>query len=1092
MIKANRHVRSAFGLLLSAVMLLSLIGGTAFAEDYTGVKAAGLDIAVDTFYCVTENGLEICPDNYAGEGDSYLLLSSSGVLTLHNFNLNSATAVNGQDDTFAGLYIPGSYSRLQISVEGNCSIVFDSYAAVFGEDGSVYGCSSYGLKAPETDLYFCGSGSLTVTSCGMNGYGSAESIAISARSITVDGSVSLNAAGGGVDNGQSRGINAGSVALASPSASVTADAGMYAFSCWPYSAVDGYQLFVYSDWNSGLTGAGSAAVYLVEAVSVETPAEESAEDNGNSDTEGLRESYPEEYQENTESNQTEVYPENYEEQDINTSSEGYGEDTGTVPTEAETIIEQIPEAEPTPDSRISAVMPELSYFYISGCTTSDNNDGYIVFPEGYSYEWCKEGDMEYTAVEVNGISYLTPGVYLVRLAETAEYLASEPYYLEVPAYTPPAAENTTESATEPTTEPTAEPTTEPTTEPAPQFMPELKADFSMPVFYALSEEPIKIDGNITVDSGEAPKAADLTTPETDPEGLPREVIPSDITFQAVNDTTGKLVGSGLHEGLEYRLGTLAGDYLPLTVKDGQATITGLGNGSMISIITPGDGITTQDSLPLDIQVNASETPIESQFTVTPCTTLAQNDGTLTVPAGNTYEYSAHGENKYTLIEGSTDASVTVTGLVSGYYDIRVRAAGTYLASGCVTLEVKEYTAPEVRPEPEVYFNADDGDSGYLYGTDSTMEYKLESDSDWTPVTGTSLHFTGLSKGLVIEVRYAATTTEVPSAVKKIMIDRQSTPSGDFISVTDCTTAANNNGTITLLCDNYTDYEIRFGSSGSFTRIEAKNITGLEDGTYYIRARASGTKLASKLCSVIVEEYVPAGGIPCQAISMLPYEKIFDTTDGYSTLTVTFYPANTTNQTVTFTSSNPSVVNFGSQSTTVAGANGTATIRMYPVGSGETTITATTSNGMTATCHATVAFEYRFTYNKSGTWYYDRGGDYTVQTNGPMSKFTALKINGQVVNPQYYTTRANTDGTTILTISQYAMSCLNHGAYQKLQLCYSDGGTATTFLHIMSVQDKPITGDDSNALLWLSMAGLSVTALTGILLACRKHRLRKNR
>ena len=105
----------------------------------------------------------------------------------------------------------------------------------------------------------------------------------------------------------------------------------------------------------------------------------------------------------------------------------------------------------------------------------------------------------------------------------------------------------------------------------------------------------------------------------------------------------------------------------------------------------------------------------------------------------------------------------------------------------------------------------------------------------------------------------------------------------------------------------------------------------------------------------------------------------------------------------------------------------------------------------------------------------------------MSRFAALKINGQTVNPQYYTTRTNSDGTTILTISQYAMSCLNHGAYQKLQLCYNDGGTATTFLHIMSVNDRPITGDESCVGRWIALSTLSLICLAADLFFVRRKK-----
>ena len=53
--------------------------------------------------------------------------------------------------------------------------------------------------------------------------------------------------------------------------------------------------------------------------------------------------------------------------------------------------------------------------------------------------------------------------------------------------------------------------------------------------------------------------------------------------------------------------------------------------------------------------------------------------------------------------------------------------------------------------------------------------------------------------------------------------------------------------------------------------------------------------------------------------------------------------------------------------------------------------------------------------------------------------------------------------------------MEHKAYQNLQFVYSDGGTASCFLHVLSVRDRPITGDDSNLALWISLMIMSAAA-----------------
>ena len=73
--------------------------------------------------------------------------------------------------------------------------------------------------------------------------------------------------------------------------------------------------------------------------------------------------------------------------------------------------------------------------------------------------------------------------------------------------------------------------------------------------------------------------------------------------------------------------------------------------------------------------------------------------------------------------------------------------------------------------------------------------------------------------------------------------------------------------------------------------------------------------------------------------------------------------------------------------------------------------------------------------------------------------------------------AASDGSSIVTISETAMKAMEHRAYQQLQFVYSDGGVATCYLHILSVRDRPITGDDSMLALWACLMVMSAAAFT---------------
>ena len=109
----------------------------------------------------------------------------------------------------------------------------------------------------------------------------------------------------------------------------------------------------------------------------------------------------------------------------------------------------------------------------------------------------------------------------------------------------------------------------------------------------------------------------------------------------------------------------------------------------------------------------------------------------------------------------------------------------------------------------------------------------------------------------------------------------------------------------------------------------------------------------------------------------------------------------------------------------------------------------------------------------------------MQATGPANKLAAVKVNGNTINPYYYTVASASDGSTIVTISEYCMKALEHKVYQNLQFVYSDGGTASCYLHILSVRDKPITGDTSKTELWAASMVLSLAA--GAFLASRKKK-----
>ena len=328
-------------------------------------------------------------------------------------------------------------------------------------------------------------------------------------------------------------------------------------------------------------------------------------------------------------------------------------------------------------------------------------------------------------------------------------------------------------------------------------------------------------------------------------------------------------------------------------------------------------------------------------------------------------------------------------------------------------------------------------------------------------------------GQILVKAFGDGVTTLDSDTKTIKISQYATPDSKNLVVKDCSISTQNNGTVTIYYE--TPCEYRKEGFTTYTDVKDRFITNLTPGKYYIRFKAKDAVLASADTEVTVKEYVAPPVIKETKITMSPVTTTLNTTDSSVKLSVTFDPLNTTNQTVTWASSNESIVRVHDSYRTTVGTNGVATASVIAVGTGTATIVAQSANGHVAYATVTVQANYYFTYHKNGTWYYDVGGSYTVQATGPASKLAAVKINGYTLNPYYYTVSTASDGSTIVTISETAMRAMEHKAYQNLQFVYSDGGTATCFLHILSTRDRPITGDDSNLPLWICLMAMSATA-----------------
>ena len=552
-----------------------------------------------------------------------------------------------------------------------------------------------------------------------------------------------------------------------------------------------------------------------------------------------------------------------------------------------------------------------------------------------------------------------------------------------------------------------------------------------------------------------------------------------VTFSPEGDTSGDL--SNLTTDMEYKVGYRrnGSELWPLTwtrVASGTSVnITNLSNGDLIRVRKVG----TEDAASIVFEID-QQPQISTVATVssTPVSDTGKTDGTITIntSSGN-YVYQIRGA-------GSTQNFVDITGnqlggLGAGTYELRIKGRSykdgdrniALLASGRPYLEVTvgSYSAPIKLPTPTAVFSATGESSGILTGVNGTMQYSLKGiGGPWVPITGeTTVIPSGITGQILVKAFGKEAEHTADSEIQAIEIRQYSAPSTTNISI--------NNGNLTVAYGTQAQIKRHADGESGYMDIVNKIVRNLPAGDYDIRFKADGQILASRPVTISVS-YIEA-----KSLLMNPTTVTLTSTDSSAKLAVAFNPLNTTNQTVTWTSSNENVVRIHESYRTTVGTNGVAMASVIAVGAGTATVTARTANGITAYCTVTVQANYYFTYHKNGSWYYDVGGAYTVQATGPASRLVgngaAVKINGRTINPYYYTVSAANDGSSIVTISETAMKALEHRAYQQLQFVYSDGGVATCYLHVLSVRDRPITGDDSILALWACLMVMSAAAFT---------------
>ena len=309
------------------------------------------------------------------------------------------------------------------------------------------------------------------------------------------------------------------------------------------------------------------------------------------------------------------------------------------------------------------------------------------------------------------------------------------------------------------------------------------------------------------------------------------------SFTATGRDAGRLEISGTYTAtMKY---SVDGGSVWNDVTSASMDITGVTVTNGIRVKDVGNGGTISESSEKIITVTEGTKP--TGLGVTQPSTIG---GKGKIETTTSHEYNTDGGTTFTACTGALD------NLTAGDYYVRVKAAGTILASETESYTITAFTGtPEA--EPSATFAATGPDSGTLSGLVSGGSYTVTGAATATfTASGTTHDLTGVSAGALSIVKKGNGTTTTDSAAKIITVTKAETPS--TVTAVGCTTSSNNNGKLKNVT---TAMEYRKSDASAWTPGTGSDITDLTNGTYYVRVKANGTELASDNQTVVIAAYV---------------------------------------------------------------------------------------------------------------------------------------------------------------------------------------------------------------------------------------------
>ena len=153
--------------------------------------------------------------------------------------------------------------------------------------------------------------------------------------------------------------------------------------------------------------------------------------------------------------------------------------------------------------------------------------------------------------------------------------------------------------------------------------------------------------------------------------------------------------------------------------------------------------------------------------------------------------------------------------------------------------------------------------------------------------------------------------------------------------------------------------------------------------------------------------------------------------------------------------------------------------------------------------------YQIIDGANSSWTHDSDGNITIRGNGDFSKFTGVKLDGNLIDKSNYTAK---EGSTIITLKASYLNTLSAGNH-TVEILWTDGSASTTFTtkanisdnsnnnqndnnNSNSSDDKPSSGTDKKDVtapktgdntpsVWLFI--LSILSGTGLIITVKKRR-----